>query len=171
MFKNFRSLATRLINSLSRFSQSPRRAIKVPISVSLDIERKNGDPHLDLKLLTVNGLTQEISKSGIDFVVPFIRLGDHHLAGHGGEQKQLKLVLEMPNGRVRMTVVTKQYQMIEMHSSVQNYLIGTEIVDIYKGDVERYENFLRYGEKAALIETAAVKLAPHEDKRSLVSNS
>lgn len=171
MFKNFRSLATRLINSLSRFSQSPRCAIKVPVSVSLDIGGQNGSPHLDAKVLTVNGLTQEISKDRIDFVIPFIRLGDHHLAGHGGERKQLKLVLEMPNGRVRMTVVTKQYQMIEMHSSVQNYLVGTEIMSIYKGDVERYENFLRYGEKAASIKTAAVKLAPHEDKRSLLGNS
>jgi hypothetical protein len=119
--------------------------------------------------LSVTGQTQNVSKNGVAFVVPFIRLGDNHLVGHGGEQKRLKLVLEMPNGRVRVTVLAKQFQMIEMHSSVQNYLIETEIVSIYKGDVERYTNFLRYGDKAVSMKNlSALEIAQHAKKSSLL---
>lgn len=170
MFKNLCSLAARLTKSVNRFSSAPRREIKVPVSIALDLERITGRAHQDIKALTVTGLTQNVSKSEVAFVVPFMRLGDHHLAGHGGEHKRLKLVLEMPNGRVRMTVATKHYQMVELHNSVQNYLIGAEIISIYKGDAERYANFLRYGDKAVSVRKSAAELPPHKEKRSLLNN-
>ncbi|MEP6924640.1 MAG: hypothetical protein ABI954_09260 [Pyrinomonadaceae bacterium] len=170
MFKNLRSLAARLTKYVNRFSSAPRREIKVPVSVSLDLERKTASQNQEMKALTVTGLTQDVSKSEVAFIVPFMRLGDHHLAAHGGEQKRLKLVLEMPNGRVRMTVATKHYQMVELHNSVQNYLIGAEIVSIYKGDAERYANYLRYGDKSVSMKNSAVELAPHKEKGSLLNN-
>lgn len=171
MFKSFRSLAARLTKYVGTFSSAPRRQIKVPVSISLDHEdnKVRNLQQVTLKALSVAGQTQEVSKNAVAFVVPFIRLGDNHLVGHGGEQKRLKLVLELPNGRVRITVLAKQFQMIEVHSSVQNYLIETQIVSIYKGDVERYTNFLRYGDKAASMKKpAALEIAPHTKKSSLL---
>lgn len=173
MFKNFRSLAALLTKLVGRFSTAPRRQVSVPVSVSLDFEgdKTQVSHQTSSKLLTVTGQTQNVCKNAVAFIVPFIRLGDYHLVGHGGEQKTLKLVLEMPNGRVRMTVLAKQFQMIEMHSSVQNYLIETEIVSIYQGDLERYANFLRYGEKAVSIgKTSSLEIAPHTEKRSLLKH-
>ena len=172
MFKNLSPLAARLTKYVSEFRSAPRRQIKVPVSISLDLEGKTHNLHqAATKALTIMGQTQDISKNVIAFIVPFIRLGDYHLAGHGGEQKRLNLVLEMPNGRARVTVVAKHFQMIEMHSSVQNYLIETEIISIYKGDAERYTDFLRHGDKAALMEkSSALKIAPHTEKRSLLKH-
>ena len=173
MFKDFRSLAALLTKLVGRFSSAPRRQINVPVSISLDFagDKTQNLLHSSSKPPAVVGQTQDLSKDAVAFIVPFIRVGDYHLVGHGGDQKTLKLVLEMPNGRVRMTVLAKQFQMIEMHSSVQNYLIETEILSIYQGDVERYANFLRYGDKAvSMTETSVLEITSHSEKRSLLKH-
>lgn len=173
MFKSFSSLAARLTKYVSGFSSATRRQIIVPVSISLDLEDNKVQKlhQTATKALSVVGQTQDLSKDVIAFVVPFIRLGDYHLVGHGGDQKRLKLVLELPNGRVRVTVLAKQFQMIEIHSSVQNYLIEAEIISIYKGDIERYANFLQYGEKAVSIKKNSVlQITPHVDKQSLLKH-
>ncbi len=173
MFKKFRSIAALLKKLVGRFSSDPHRQINVPVNISLDFagDKTQNVHQASSKPLTVTGQTQDISKNAVAFIVPFIRLGDYHLVGHGGEQKTLKLVLEMPNGRVRMTVLAKQFQMIEMHSSVQNYLIETEIVSIYQGDVERYTGFLQHGDKvASRNKTSLLEIAPHTEKRSLLKH-
>ena len=170
MSQNIRFLAARFHKSVSRLSSAPRREAKIPLSVSLELDRAYNGLRKNNQSLTVAGYTADMSKTEIAFVVPFIRLGEDYLVSHGGEQKRLKLVLELPNGTVRMTVETLRYEMIQIHDSVQNYLIGANIVQISEGDAERYENFLRHGEKAANInQNIACELAPAQEKRSLLS--
>lgn len=168
MSKSIRSLAACVSKSVNRLTSAPRLQKRLPVSVSLDVIRKAGSLLVDSQPLTVTGKTSDLSKTGIGFVLPFIRLGEHYLAGHGGEQKRLKIILELPTGTIRMTVTTERYEMIQLHDSVQQYLIGANIVEINEGDRERYEHFLLHGGKTASTQTA-VNLQPVKEKRSILS--
>jgi hypothetical protein len=165
MSENLRSLAVGLRKSVKGLVGAPQRQVSMPISVSIDLERKTASLSQNAAALTVSGQTQEMSKNGIAFVLPFVRIGDHYIAGHGGEQKRLKLVLELPNGTVRMTAQTERMEMLELHDSVQQYLIGVKIVEINEGDRERYEDFIKRGDKA--VQSNAADLSSEQKKGSL----
>lgn len=165
MSEHLRSLAVGLQKSIKGLTSAPQRKVQMPISVSLDVERKTGNLQQNTQALTVKGYTREMSKLDIAFILPYVRLGEHYIAGHGGEQKNLKLVLELPNGTVRLTAQPERYQMVDIHNSAHQYLIGAKIVEVNDGDRERYENFIRYGDKA--VENAAAEISAGEKKGSL----
>lgn len=155
---NIRFLTECVQRSLSKVTGSQsRRRVRLPLTVSLDVEGVLGNSYQNAQNLTAKGFTRDLSKNGIGIILPFIRLGEHYLAGHG-DAKQLKIVLETPGGAVRMTIKPTRYEMIELHSSVQQYLIGAKIIDISAGDAERYADFLRNGDQT-------IAAAPEIDKR------
>lgn len=168
MSQNLRSLAERLGKTVKSFSGAPQRQAKLPLNVSIETAKQTGNLQINnaKPLLSVAGFSHELSKTNVSFVLPFIRLGEHYLAGHGGEQKRLKLILELPNGTIRLTVLTQRYQMIEIHDSVQQYLINAQIAEMNEGDREVYDEFIRRGMKAVSVDSTEESVA--EKKGSLL---
>lgn len=170
MSEHLRSFVNGLKKSVSRIVNSEQKLIELPIEIQLENnQRRAANATLnDPKPINVRGCTRNLSKNSLSFVVPFIRIGEHYLVSHG-EQKRLKLQFELPNGTVRMTVAAERFEMILLHDSVQQYLIGAKIVQINEGDQERYESFLKTNGKAVQkTDEATVNLA-HETKKSALS--
>ncbi len=144
MSEYLRTLVAGLKKSVNRIANPQQRQIELLIEVALEKAPRTGNAilHGDAKPLQVTGKTQILDKTKISFVVPFIRIGEEYLVSHG-EQKRLKLRFELPNGTVRMTVAPANFEMIFLHDSMQQYLIGAEIVQISEGDQERYQSFLK----------------------------
>lgn len=169
MSEHLRNLVAGLKKSVNRIANPEQRQIELPVEVALEKPPQTGNAllHGNSKPLLVTGKTQNLSKNKISFVVPFIRIGEEYLVSHGA-QKRLKLVFELPTGTVRMTVAPANFEMIMLHDSMQQYLIGAEIVEISEGDQERYQSFLNINGNAA--ETNSQSNFGAETKKSLVSN-
>lgn len=165
MSERIRSIVAGLRKSLNRIVNPEVREIELPLEIAPEIKARAGTSTVhNAKPLTVAGRTREMSKTSVSFVVPFIRIGEHYLVGHG-EQKRLKLQFELPNGKVRLTIIAEQFKMLQFHDSTPQYLIGGQIVQINEGDAERYNSFL--SGKSTEAQTA-VNLR-HEAKKSAVS--
>jgi hypothetical protein len=154
MSKGIRSLAASLTKSVAKLIGSPYQQISLPVEISLKVETKSGGLTKSVEPLTVTGQTHKLSQNEISFVVPFVRIGEQYLAGHG-EQKSLKVFFELPNGKVRMTASPVCYEMINLHDSVQQYLITAQIIQISEGDSARYQDFLKRGSKSHQKQTSA----------------
>ncbi len=81
----------------------------------------------------------DVSATGLALVVPTILLGEHHLIG---ENRRLKVELELPQGPVTMQLLPLRYESLEEHKTETGYLIGAKIVEISEPDRERFTNYV-----------------------------
>lgn len=144
MPESIRSLTTRLSESATKFFSAPRKKAQLPITVSLEIASPIGKSNNSHKKLNVVGVTEDLSRDDVNFVLPFIRLGEHYLAG--GEQK-LILEIELPERTLRIKATARCYEMMGQHDSVNRYLIGAKIIEMNDAEREYLENFIKYGEQ------------------------
>jgi len=77
--------------------------------------------------------------NGLALIVPTILLGEHHLIG---ENRKLKVVLELPQGPVVMQVVPLRYESLEEHKTETGYVIGAKIVEMTDAHRERFTNYV-----------------------------
>lgn len=124
-----------------------RLKFAVPIKLWFEPENKSGKLKVPdaAENLFVWGETEDLSRSGIAFVVPSIRLKENYLVG---TNRALVAELDLPNGRARMSVVGKRYEQVGEHLSVGRYLIGASIEHITPENLEIYEYFLKHGKRA-----------------------
>jgi hypothetical protein len=167
MPESIRFLTTRLSESASKLFSAPRKKARLPITVSLEIANptaKSNNPH---QKFNVAGFTQDLSRDDINFVLPFIRLGEHYLAG--SEQK-LILEIELPERTLRMKATARCYEMMGQHDSVNQYLIGAKITEMNSAEREYLENFIKFGEQPAPVEdkTPLFDAKPKPRKASLL---
>lgn len=126
-------LARSLVSQLRRFvgdrRRSKRRKVQLPFSLTLSgaATGANGSRRSD----SLRGHTLDVSSTGLALVVPAILLGEHHLIG---ENRRLKVRLELPNGPVEMQVIPIRYESLEDHKTETGYLIGVKIVEIADED-------------------------------------
>ena len=92
----------------------------------------------------MSGETVDVSKTGIAFLVPQIRIKENYLVG---QDRPLNVEIDLPGGKVRMRVVGRRYEREGIHLSDERYLVGAEIIDMSKQDRDTYNQFLRYGGK------------------------
>ena len=122
-----------------------RYKFQVPVKVWFEPDEKTGKlkmSPLTAENLFVWGETQDLSRSGIAFVVPSIRIKENYLVGGG---RFLIAELDLPNGKTQMRVVGKRYEQVGEHLSVSRYLIGASIDHISPENLETYEYFLKHG--------------------------
>jgi hypothetical protein len=129
---------------------SPARyRLQIPVKVWFEPEeQRSGKLKIpqSAKNLFVRGETHDLSRSGIAFVVPSIRLRENYLVG---DNRPLVAELDLPNGRAQMKIVGRRYELVGEHLSVARYLIGASIEDITAENLEIYEYFLKHGNRAA----------------------
>lgn len=124
-----------------------RYQLQVPVKVWFEPENKSGRLKTPdaAEHLFVWGETRDLSRSGIAFVVPSIRLKENYLVGGN---RALVAELDLPNGRTQMRVVGKRYEQVGEHLSVSRYLIGASIEHITPENLEVYDYFLKHGKRA-----------------------
>jgi len=87
----------------------------------------------------MDGYTSDLSANGMALVVPAITLDEHHLVG---ENRKLKVQLELPPGPVEMQVLPVRYEQLEEHRSETGYLIAVKIVGMSEEDRARYSEYV-----------------------------
>ncbi len=90
------------------------------------------------------GETYDISRTGISFIVPSIRMKEKYLVGH---DRVLNVEIELPTGKVAMKVIGRRYQKVGVHISTERFFVGAHIVSLTGNDKELYETFLRKGHR------------------------
>lgn len=146
MPESIRFITSRLSESATKLFSAPRKKVRLPLTVSLEVQNSNRNYNAAQKKLSVSGVTQDFNSDDVNFVLPFIRLGEHYLAG--GEQK-LILEVELPERTVRIKATALSYELIGEHSSVGEYLIKAKITDMNSAERQYLEDFIKYGESRA----------------------
>ena len=134
-------LARSLVSQLRRFVGDRRHATRKKVRLGFTLSlvapavKLNGSrPGAGLK-----GHTIDVSMKGIALVVPTILLGEHHLIG---ENRKIKVQLELPQGPVEMQVLPIRYESLEEHKTETGYLIGAKIVEMTETDRERFAEYV-----------------------------
>jgi hypothetical protein len=88
----------------------------------------------------MDGHTYDLSANGVALIVPAITLGEHHLVG---ENRSLRVQLELPSGPVEMQVLPVRYERLEEHrSETTGYLIAVKIVGMSEEDRAKYGEYV-----------------------------
>ena len=126
-------------------NRSARRYdLQVPVRITIEPDEACGKLTVKRDSLSISGETKDLSKCGIAFIVPSIRLREYYLVG---ENRKLQAELDLPNGKIKMQIVGVRYEQIGIHDSSVSYLIGAKIVSITPLEQEIYEEYLKYGNK------------------------
>ena len=142
-----RKFISRLNLSFVENRSARRYNLQVPIRITIEPDDEaccNVKLKTKRESLSTSGETKDLSKSGIAFIVPSIRLREYYLVG---ENRTLQAELDLPNGKIRMQIVGVRYEQIGIHDSTVNYLIGAKILSITPLEQEIYEEYLKYGNK------------------------
>lgn len=141
-----RKLVAKFNKSLTERVVSPRKNCEVPIKIWFEPERRTGNLTMPAESLFITGETKDLSRSGIAFIVPAIRIKENYLVGG---DRTLHAELDLPGGKVRMEIVGRRYEQVGQHISTARFLVGAQIVKMDDDHREVYEDFLRHGNKQA----------------------
>jgi hypothetical protein len=139
-----RKLISKFNKSITERVISARHKYEVPIKIWIEPDRATGRLQKPVEHLTISGETQDLSKTGISFIVPAIRLREYYLVG---ENRTLNCELDLPAGKIKMQIVGQRYEQVGQHLSVSKFLIGALIQRMGGEEREAYEAFLQFGKK------------------------
>jgi hypothetical protein len=138
-----RELITKLNRSLSERMVSSRRNHKAVIKVWFEPDMNiSGRLSADAAPECIFGETADISRTGISFIVPSIRLKEKYLVG---QERNLNIEIDLPTGKVFLRAVGRRYEKVGMHISAERFFVGAQILSLSGPDRERYEDFLTNG--------------------------
>lgn len=131
-------LPRRIASHLRRFIGNRRHSkrVRARLKFTLSLADPRVNTNGSRRLPTLDGHTLDVSSTGIALVVPAIRMGEHYLAGN---DRNLHIRLELPNGPVEMKVATVRYESLEDEGG---YLIGARIVEMSDSDRASFEKFV-----------------------------
>ena len=147
-----RELITRFNRSLSERMVSARRRHTAPLKVWFDADVNSERAQELARSACILGETVDISRSGIGFLVPSIRLKEKYLVG---QDRNLNIEIDLPTGKVHMRAIGRLYEKVGIHISTERFLVGAEIRNLDGPDKENYETFLKNGNRR-------LKTAPRE---------
>lgn len=132
-----RTLVSRLRFLFGNRRRSKRRLARLPFSVTPSDRRLSANGSGPAP--SIEGVTRDLSKTGMGLIVPAIRIGEHYLVG---ETRRLEVTLELPVESIKIEVVPVRYEALEEHESDIGYVIGAQIINISDADRIRYEEYL-----------------------------
>ena len=139
-----RKLVSKFNKSITERVISPRKKYEVPIKIWFEPDRNTGKLRFPTESLVITGETKDMSKSGIGFIVPAIRIHENYLVGEG---RILNAELDLPSGKIQMQIVGSRYEQVGEHISTARFLVGAKITQMNAESREAYEYFLRHGNK------------------------
>lgn len=148
-----------LINRFSRTLRGQvvpaRRHHKAPVKVWFDPDVNTERAREAARSACILGETEDISRTGIGFVVPVIRLKEKYLVG---QERALNVEIDLPNGKVFLRALGCRYEKVGVHISVERFLVGATITSLEGTDKEIYDTFLKYGPRRLKNAARAVEL-------------
>lgn len=119
-----------------------RRPFAAPMKVWFEPDVKSERAVETARSACIIGETVDLSRNGVAFSVPFIRLKEKYLVN---QERTLNVEIDLPTGKVLLKMLGKRYEKIGMHSSQERFLVGATILSITAADKEIYETFLKKG--------------------------
>ncbi|MBP9109716.1 MAG: hypothetical protein KBF83_09195 [Pyrinomonadaceae bacterium] len=150
-----RELISRFSRSFSERTVSNRRHFAAPVRVWFDPETNTERSRDAARSACILGETMDISRSGIGFIVGFIRLKEKYLVGH---ERPLNIEIDLPNGKVFLRAIGRRYEKVGANISAEKFLIGATILSLTGTDKEIYETFLRNGTRGLKIAARNLEL-------------
>ncbi len=129
---------------------SSRRRHTAPIKVWFEPDTSTGPLSRDAAAACITGETADISRTGIGFIVPSIRIKEKYLVG---QQRNLNIEIDLPTGKVFMQAVGCRYEKVGIHISAECFFVGAQILSLTGTDKENYETFLTNGTRGSKIAT------------------
>lgn len=136
-----RKWTSKFSKSINKRVVARRREINAPIKITFEPDRNTGSLQLPIKNLSISGETQDLSTSGIAFIVSSIRVNEFYLVGEG---RILNAEISLPNGKVKMQLKGERYEQIgNHHLSISEYIVGASILKMSDEDREIYIEALK----------------------------
>jgi hypothetical protein len=132
-----RTVVARLRKFVADRRRAKRRRVRLAFSISIVSPAKSLTG--TRRTVSMDGHTHDLSANGMALIVPAITLDEHHLVG---ENRSLKVQLELASGPVEMQVNPVRYERLEEHGSDIGYLIAVRIVAMSEGDRASYAKFV-----------------------------
>lgn len=139
-----RELISKFNRSLSERMVSSRRRHTAPMRVWFDPDANTERSRELARSACILGETVDISRTGIGFLVPSIRVKEKYLVGH---ERNLNVEIDLPTGKISMRVIGRRYKKVGIHISTEKFLVGAHILSLTGADKENYETFLRNGNR------------------------
>lgn len=150
-----RELITRFTRSFSERTVSNRRHYAAPIKIWFDPETNTERSREAARSSCILGETVDISRTGVGFVVSFIRLKEKYLVGH---DRPLNIEIDLPNGKVFLRAIGRRYEKVGANISAEKFLVGATILSLAGADKEIYETFLKNGTRGLKIAARNLEL-------------
>ena len=133
-------LVRSVVSKFSRFivdrRGEPRVSVRLPFHISLQGANGNGNGNGGQQRL-LEGHTRDVSASGLGLIVNTVRIDSCYIFVDG---RQRKLVLQLPDGPVTMSVLPVRSE--RLGDSGSGYIIGAQITAIDENDRQRYLDYL-----------------------------
>jgi PilZ domain len=139
-----RSLAAKFNKSIAEKLVPSRRKHTAAIKIWFDPEVNSELNREVAKSVCILGETVDISRSGLAFLVPAIRIQEKYLVG---QERLLNVEIDLPNGKVSLQAMGRRYEKVGIHLSAEKFLVGVQIVKIDAANEEAYQYFLKNGSR------------------------
>jgi len=132
-----RRIASRLRQFIADRRHAKRRNTRLPLTVSLAASRVS--PNGFRRQTTLEGHTLDVSATGLSFIVPAIRIGEHYLAG---PDRRLRLKIDLPDGPIEMEVTPVRYESLDEREAERGYVVGVTIVEMSEPHRAGFDDYL-----------------------------
>ena len=133
-----RTIAARLREFIGNRRRAKRCRVRLPFGVSvIDQRLSSNGAH---RPRPIDGHTFDISATGLALIVPAIRVGEHYLVG---ENRRLRIKLELPAGPVEMQAIPVRYESLEEPETETGYLIGVRVEQMSEQDRDDYIGYVK----------------------------
>ena len=139
-----RKLVARLNESLSEKLVSARRRHNAPVKIWFAPEMYYERPEQAGISTCLVGETVDISRTGIAFLVPSIRIKEKYLVG---QDRNLIMELDLPRGKVQVRVIGRRYEKFGPHLSTERFLVGAHILGFESDGEGVFLDFLKNGRR------------------------
>jgi len=139
-----RELVSKFSVTLIERRASIRKQYQVPVKVYFAPEKNPLNLTVSSQDVFLSGETVDLSETGIGFVVASIRIKEKYLVG---QERILNVELDLAGKKVRMQVLGKRYERVGIHASTERYLVGAAITEMSPDDRQKYDYFLKNGNK------------------------
>lgn len=112
-----------------------RRRVSLRCTVSIS---ESSDEEEGRFSSALTGKTFDLSSGGLAVLLPAIRIGQRYIVG---ENRPLRIVLDLPAGSVTASIVGTRYDRVE-ESGETTYMIGARIAKIGQRDRELLTRYL-----------------------------
>ena len=139
-----RKLISKLNRSLSESMVPSRRRHTAPVKVWFEPDMNSERARDIARSACILGETFDISRTGIAFIVPSIRVKEKYLVGH---ERILNVEIDLPTGKIHLKAMGRRYKKVGLHISTERFLVGIHILTLEGQNRENYETFLRKGHR------------------------